>query len=226
MVELQYFGHSFFTVKDSKGTVIIDPIFHSTKTDLKRNLPIKTKLSHMKDVTAILISNETAEHFDKTAVEDLAMKHCANVVAHDVVLQKLNIPRNQKNSISSNVEIVVRGRKIKSMIAHYPKSFYPIGFMLDCDNAKIYHAGVTSLLDTFSAIRPDVALLPISSRTMDVVDAVRATKMMKPRIVVPMQYDIFEQNKKNDPVDFKKRIEESVLKTQAVILAPGQKMKI
>ena len=60
---------------------------------------------------------------------------------------------------------------------------------------------------------------------MDVVDAVRAAKILKSKMIVPMQYDIFEQ-KKFDPVDLKKRIADSVLKTDTVILNPGQKFKI
>lgn len=225
MVELQYFGHSFFRIKDSNGTILIDPIFESTKTECKKNCTLPAKMSGMKNIALILLTNETAEHFDREAVQSLALKNNATVVAHDVVLQKLSLPRTQKSSISSNCETSVRGYKIKTVTAHYPNSFYPMGYMIECEGAKIYHAGVTALLDTFDKLRPDVALLPISSRSMDVIDAVRATKLIKPKIVIPMQYDVFEQ-KRHDPTDFKKRIEDSVLKTKAIILLPGQKTRV
>jgi len=55
---------------------------------------------------------------------------------------------------------------------------------------------------------------------MDVVDAVRAIKMMKPDYAIPMHYDTFEQIKA-DPREFKHKIEKSILKTKAVILQPG-----
>ena len=60
---------------------------------------------------------------------------------------------------------------------------------------------------------------------MDVVDAVRATKMMKPINVIPMQYNTFGFSK-SDPKDFKSRIEKSLLRTKPIILSPGQKVKI
>jgi len=225
MVELFYYGHSFFQIKDGASNILIDPIFDSSKTDQKKLMKIPTSPSKIKKVSLILLTNETPEHFDKEAVQEIALRDNACVVGHDVVLQKLNLPRTQKVPTYSNSEVNVKGVKVTSKTAHFPKSFYPLGYLIDLNGTKIYHAGVTSLHDSFEKVSADVALLPLSSKTMDVVDAVRATKILKPTRVIPMQYDIFE-SKKFDPVDFKKRIEDSVLKTQTVILSPGQKFKL
>jgi len=101
-----------------------------------------------------------------------------------------------------------------------------MGFLIEFGGKRIYHAGVTALIDTFSDINADVALLPIGGRgSMDVIDAVRATKMIKPDKVVPMQYNTFDLSKA-DSGDFKARIEKSLLKTKPVILSPGQIMKV
>jgi len=225
MVEVQYLGHSFFKVLDGSSSILIDPVFESSKTDLKKKCKFKAKISDFKKVSLILITNETPEHFDCAAVEEIAKKSNAIVVGHEVVLQKLNLPRNQKANILSNSEVNLRGVKIKSKTAHFPKSFYPLAYLLEVNGKKIYHAGVTALLDDFNQIKTNVALLPISSKTMDVVDAVRATKLMKPDFVIPMQHDIFEE-KKIDTVDFKRRIEKSVLKTKPVLLEMGQTFKL
>ncbi|MFA6269310.1 MAG: MBL fold metallo-hydrolase [archaeon] len=224
MVDVQYFGHSFFKISDNDSTILVDPVFESTKTEGKKKVKFKVKQTDFKKVSLILITNETKEHFDPKAVEELSLKHNALVVAHEIALQKLNIPRNLKSPIVSNAEICLRGVKIKAKTAHYPKSFYPLGFLLELGGKKVYHAGVTSLLDDFNQIKTNVALLPISSRSMDVVDAVRATKLMKPDMVVPMQYDVFEE-KKIDIPDFKRRIEKSVLKTKPMLLEMGETLK-
>lgn len=225
MVELQYFGHSFFQLKHGSSTVLIDPIFDTSKTDLKKIGKIPTTTSKLKKISVILLTNETPEHFDPVSVQQIALRDNACVIGHDVVLQKLSLPRTQKIPIYSNSELTVKGIKIKSKTAHFPKSFYPLGYLIDFDGVKVYHAGVTSLHDSFEKIQADVSLLPISSRTMDVVDAVRAAKILKSKKIVPMQYDVFEQ-KKFDPQDLKKRIEDSVLKTDTIVLYPGQKLKI
>lgn len=225
MVELQYFGHSFFKIAQNGSTILIDPVFDSSKTNFKKKMKIKAKLSDFKDVSLLLITNETPEHFDPVAVEELSKINNAVVVAHEVALQKLNLPRNLKSPILSNSEVNLRGVKIKSKTAHYPKSFYPLAYLIECDGKKIYHAGVTALLDNFNEVKANVALLPISSKSMDVVDAVRATKLIKPDMVIPMQYDVFE-DKKMDIPDFKRRIEKSVLKTKPVLLAMGETIKV
>ena len=225
MVDLQYFGHSFFRIFQNGATILIDPIFDSTKTAVKRKSKCKAKPLDFKDVSLILITNETAEHFDPVAVEEIARVNNAIVVAHEVALQKLTLPRNLKTPILSNSELNLRGVKIKSKTAHYPKSFYPLAYLIECGGKKIYHAGVTSLLDNFNEVKANVALLPISSKSMDVVDAVRATKLIKPDMVIPMQYDVFE-DKKIDLPDFKRRIEKSVLKTKPVLLGLGETIRL
>ncbi len=60
---------------------------------------------------------------------------------------------------------------------------------------------------------------------MDIVDAVKATKSMKPKFVIPMRYNTFSFIKA-DPQEFKARIEKSNLKTKAIVLAPGEKVKV
>ena len=225
MVEVQYLGHSFFKVIDGSSSILIDPVFESSKTNLKKKAKFKSKISDFKKVSLILITNETPEHFDASAVEEIAKKNNSIVVGHESILQKLDLPRNQKANILSNSELNLKGVKIKSKTAHFPRSFYPLAYLIEINGKKIYHAGVTTLLDNFNQIKADVALLPINSKTMDVIDAVRATKLIKPDFVIPMQYDIFEEKKVDTP-DFKRRIEKSVLKTKPVLLNAGQTFKL
>jgi L-ascorbate metabolism protein UlaG (beta-lactamase superfamily) len=213
MVELQYFGNSFFKIKNKKDSILIDPISGG-----------KLKKSDVDDASLILLTNETEEHFDKTLIERVVSKGKVKVVAHDSILKQLDLSRSQKVSIGIDSEVFLNNFKIKTTTAHYPQSFYPLGFLIDCGGKKIYHAGITSLLDTFSKIDADVALLPMNSKSMDVVDVVRAAKMMKPKKLVPMHCEL--KDLRNSPTDLKKRIEESVLNTETILLTPGKKMKV
>ncbi|HPD98157.1 MAG TPA: metal-dependent hydrolase [Synergistales bacterium] len=69
------------------------------------------------------------------------------------------------------------------------------GFLIEVDGKRIYHAGDTGLtmeMTLLAADSVDVALLPIGGNyTMDIEDAVRATEMIRPRIVIPMHFDSF-----------------------------------
>ena len=65
----------------------------------------------------------------------------------------------------------------------------------------------------------DVALLPIGGYyTMDIKDAVRAVKMIKPRVVIPMHYNTFPRIEA-DPEEFARLVGEMF--TAVKILNPG-----
>lgn len=228
MVELQYFGHSFFKVGFPKRNILVDPFVESSNKsdDFKRLVECAATKKDLSDIAVILVTHEHFDHFDKPTIESIVARENCCVVAHDHILQELSIPSRFKFPIKMNQEITLRNLVIKAMPAHHPNAFYPLGFLLGCENQSVFHAGDTDLIDDFSEIRADIALFPIGGTfTMDCVDAVRAVKTMKPKYVVPMHFNTFKMIQQ-DPNEFKQKIEKSVLKTKALVLKPGQKVKI
>ena len=67
--------------------------------------------------------------------------------------------------------------------------------IIRAEGHTIYHAGDTSLFGDMALIGEegiDVALLPIGDRfTMGIADSIRATKLIKPRQVLPVHYNTF-----------------------------------
>jgi len=226
-LKIQFLGHSFFKLCFSGTTVLVDPFFASSHgSEFKRIIKCPVAENSLKKADVILISHEHFDHFDPKTVERLSKSTNACVVAHDSILNQLSLPRPMTHSIDTAKKINCRGLEIEAVHAHHPQSFYPMGFLISDGTRKVYHAGDTQLLDTFSQIKADVALLPIGgSETMDCVDAVRATKTMKPEYVIPMHYNTFE-GIKQDPQEFRQKIEKSILKTKPVILAPGQSFRL
>lgn len=227
-MKLTFLGHSFFSLGFSGGNVLIDPFIFNSSTDenFKSLIKCPYKREDFKDVSLILISHEHFDHFDKKSIEFLASKFNALVVGHESVLQELSLPKNLLKPVQIGDNLTLRGTEISIKAAHHPQSFYPLSFLIKADNQTVFHAGDTSLMDELADIKADVALLPIGGTfTMDVVDAVRATKTMKPKQVVPMHYNTFGLIKA-DPHDFRYRIEKSILVTKPIILEPGQTIKL
>ena len=229
MVELEYFGHSSFGITAQKR-LLIDPFFHHDATindKLPRLIPFSAKLKDLQDASIILVTHEHTDHFDKELLEQIAKKNDCLIVAHDFLLRELkNIPKRQLVPIVADNKLQLRGFTIKALPAHHPQAFFPLSFMVEADGVNIFHAGDTDLMDEHEKIKCDVALLPIGGAdTMDVVDAVKATKCIKPKIAVPMRYNTFSFLKV-DPNEFKDRIEKSNLKTKAIIMKPGDKIKV
>lgn len=228
MFEIQFFYHSFFRLKMGNRVLLIDPFVDSipTESGLKKLIKCPVKTKQLKKTDAILISHEHFDHFDKKAIEEIARESSCTVIAHDHLLSELSINPRQKKSIDLKKKVNFKGIEIQPQPAHHPNSFYPMGFKIEYCNNSVVHTGDTDLTNIFSKIKADVLCVPIGGTiTMDVVDAVRAVKTMEPEIAIPMHYDTFKMIKAS-PEEFKEKIEKSILKTKAVILKPGKKLKL
>ncbi len=227
LVEITFFGHSFFKVNFEGTKVLFDPFINNTCSDaaFKRILPCTAKKCHLNDIDMILVSHEHFDHFDKKTIECLVKQNNCFVLSHDSILNKLEIEKRFLFPLSLDQKINLRNLTIECVTAHHPESFYPVGFIVSSKGKSVYFSGDTSLIDAFSKIKADVALLPIGGTyTMDCVDGVKATKLMKPKYVIPMHYNTFEMIKA-DPNEFKRKIEKSVLTTQPILLKPGETFK-
>jgi L-ascorbate metabolism protein UlaG (beta-lactamase superfamily) len=80
-----------------------------------------------------------------------------------------------------------------------------VGYILNLNGLKIYHAGDTDFIPEMKEIRNiEIALLPIGGIfTMNCEEAVRAVQTIRPKIVIPMHM------RNLNPEIFKKRVETS-----------------
>ncbi len=225
MFGLQYVRHAFFKMNFGGISVVTDPFVNNSLDNQNLKPIVKCPVSEKEigSVDVVLLSQEHFDHFDIKAIESICVNQKTKVVGHESLLQQLNIHPNQKRAIMSGNKFTLLGLDIEVVPAHYPKSYYPVSYFLSDKKSSVFFAADTSLTENFNGLKADVALLPIGgNETMDIVDAVRATKTLKPSYSIPMHYDTFESIKA-DPMEFKQKIEKSILKTKAVILRPGEK---
>ena len=101
------------------------------------------------------------------------------------------------------------------------------GFIFEMGGKKIYHAGDTALMSDMALLADeeiDVALLPIGDVfTMGPEDALRAVKMIRPKLVVPMHYNTFPPIAQ-DPEAFAASVRAAGF--QAQVLRPGESLCI
>ena len=99
------------------------------------------------------------------------------------------------------------------------------GFIFEMGGKKIYHAGDTALMSDMALLAEediDVALLPIGDVfTMGPADALRAVKMIRPKLVVPMHYNTFPPIQQ-DPDAFAASVQAAGF--AAKVLSPGEKI--
>ena len=103
----------------------------------------------------------------------------------------------------------------------------PAGFLIYlADGKKIYDAADTGLFGDMQLIREekiDLALLPIGDNyTMGPDDALRAVKLIKPKVVIPIHYNTFDLIAQ-DAGKWARRVKTATQgKTKVVVLKPGE----
>ena len=192
---MTWLGHDCFRIDGSK-TVYIDPyqIEPGKKADL------------------IMV---THEHFDHCSPEDVDKIQQSETV---VVTEK-----DAAKQLSGNVKIVKPGDsltiddvKIEAVPAYNTnKNFHPkangwLGFVLEMDNVRIYHAGDTDFIPEMKGLNVDIALLPVSGTyVMTADEAVEAALVINPGVAVPMHYGAIVGDS-SDADTFKAKLEGKV----------------
>jgi L-ascorbate metabolism protein UlaG (beta-lactamase superfamily) len=172
--KISWLGHDGFRIDGSK-TIYIDPY----------------QISDGPEADLILI---THEHFDHCSPEDVAkVQHSGSVVITE---------KDSASKLSGDVRVVTVGEslsfdniQIEAVPAYntnkdfHPKSKGWLGFIVDIDGVKVYHAGDTDFIPEMNDFNTDIALLPVSGTyVMTADEAVEAALAINPKIAIPMHY--------------------------------------
>jgi len=189
--KIVWLGHDAFRVDGAK-TVYFDPygIASGPKADL------------------VLISHD---HFDHCSPEDVAKVQQEGTV---IVTEK-----DSAKKLSGDVRVLKPGEslvvddvKVEAVPSYnMDKDFHPrdrgwLGFVLEMDGARIYHAGDCDFIPEMKALKVDIALLPVSGTyVMTAEQAVKAARAIKPKLAIPMHYGAIVGDEK-DAMAFKKAL--------------------
>jgi L-ascorbate metabolism protein UlaG (beta-lactamase superfamily) len=137
----------------------------------------------------ILVTHEHFDHLDIKAIRELSKPETIVVVPSGCIVEgyktcELEIGGEEK----------LDGISVKTVPAYnVNKAFHPkgsgVGYIMEIDDVKIYHAGDTDYIPEMKEIEVDVALIPVGGTyTMDLEDAKKALEDIKADVVIPMHY--------------------------------------
>lgn len=182
-VKFSWLGHDGFRMAAGK-TVYIDPY------------KLSNGQHNRKDADLVLISHN---HFDHLSMDDL--KHVVGpntaIVAARECSDKLNPLGVETRLVGPGDRLTVKDIAIEAVAAYntnkdfHPKADGKVGFIITLGGLRIYHAGDTDEIPEMEAVKPDVALVPVSGTyVMTADEAAKATnERIKPKMLaIPMHY--------------------------------------
>jgi len=190
--KIQWLGHDGFRI-DAVKTIYFDP--YEIKGGPKADL--------------IFISHE---HFDHCSPEDVARIQGSDTV---IVTEK-----DSAKKLTGDVRVLKPGEtltlndiKVQAVPSYNTdKAFHPrannwLGFVVEIEGVKVYHAGDCDFMPEMKDLEVDIAFLPVSGTyVMTAEQAVEAALAINPKLAIPMHYGAIVGDNQ-DAVRFKKALE-------------------
>lgn len=172
--KIVWMGHDTFRI-DAEKILYVDPyqIGSGPKADL------------------ILV---THDHFDHCSPEDVekVQKEDTIIVTEKDSAKKL---KGQVKVVRPGDTTTVQGIRVEAVPAYNTdKQFHPkangwLGFIVETEGIRLYHAGDTDFIPEMQDLKVDIALLPVSGTyVMTADEAVQAALAIKPALAIPMHY--------------------------------------
>ena len=171
---IHWLGHDSFRI-DGSRIVYFDPF----------------KIASGPVADIILVSHA---HYDHCSPEDIAKIQRPNTI---IVTEK-----DSATKLSGDVRVVKAGERLALGVVsveavpayNLNKQFHTqdkgwLGFVLEMDGRRVYHAGDTDFIPEMTTLKVDVALLPTSGTyVMTAAEAVQAALAIGPKLAIPMHY--------------------------------------
>jgi L-ascorbate metabolism protein UlaG (beta-lactamase superfamily) len=221
---ITWLGHSALQIRTGAHTLLIDPYLSGNPAAAARPGDVQPDF--------ILLSHGHGDHLGDTVA--IAGRTRATVITNFELcgwLERQGISHCHPQQIGGSHAFPF-GR-VKLTIAQHgsalPDGSYgglAAGFLITLNegNRRIYAAQDTGLFYDMKLIGEegiDLALLPIGDNyTMGPDDALRAVKLIEPKVVIPIHYNTFDLLAQNAQA-WARRVEGET-KTRAVVLKPGE----
>lgn len=210
---LFWIGHASFYIKTGGMNIFIDPFRISDSVAEKADLILVTH-AHM--------DHNSKEDIDKIRTPDTKFIGAAKCLDWKEKNQiAVAAPGFKTKFANVSIEAVPSYNLNKDRLKNHPKAENWVGYILEIDGKRIYHAGDTDMIPEMKTLRDiDVALLPMGGTyTMAADEAIEAARAIKPRTVIPMHYKMLLGE--NGSKELEKKVESEL--ENALIMKEVQK---
>ena len=206
-MKLNWLGQAGYRLTAENGTgILIDPYLSDTLhrqrgEDYARTVPICTEMLRQK-TDVLIITHIHADHMDIETID--AVFAAADGIAVLAPRNVLSVLRERYDGYDGRinymmfepgVEISLHGLLFRAVYACH-SDVCPVGAVIEGDGRVICHTGDTMYHVRLTEELPrcaDALLLPVNGQgnNMNCVDAARLTRLLEPKTVLPMHWDMF-----------------------------------
>ncbi|MFW9975346.1 MAG: MBL fold metallo-hydrolase [Candidatus Thorarchaeota archaeon] len=186
-VTIRWLGHASFQIKAAEKVIYLD-LYRSK--ELRKRVP-----DELEPASVVLVTHSHNDHCFPEAIDEVrtddtiivAPKDCAGKIGHAI------------ESLKPGEEATFSDIKVKAVEAYNMKRFrspgnpfhpkgFGVGYLIKAEGKTIYFAGDTDVIQEMKNLgHIDVAILPCGDTyTMDSKEAAEATRIIKPKVVIPM----------------------------------------
>ena len=176
-----WINHAGFYIKAKSATIFIDPF--KVSEDVKEKADI------------ILITHPHPDHNSKQDIEKVKKSTTKFIASHKCLeMGEYKHEVSKPGFVTSFGDISIKAVPAYNLredrLKFHPKSEDWVGYIIDVDGTRIYHAGDTDFIPEMGMLKDiDIALLPMGGTyTMEMEEAIEAANRIGPSVVVPMHY--------------------------------------
>jgi L-ascorbate metabolism protein UlaG (beta-lactamase superfamily) len=180
-----WYGQSELKITSESGEVLyIDPL----------RLPQRPQAADL-----ILVTHEHGDHYNESVIQSLS-KSGTTVIVPETMAK----PGRRGLAIGQTVRI--GAFQVTALPAYNTnKAFHPrekrwVGYLVEVDGVKLYHAGDTDFIPEMKGLGPDIAFLPVGGTyTMTAEEAAEAAAALQAKLVIPIHYGTIVGKKEDGP---------------------------
>jgi L-ascorbate metabolism protein UlaG (beta-lactamase superfamily) len=202
---LRWIEHAGFLLEINGKNVYIDPF------RMQGNMP---------KADIIFITHTHFDHYNEDEIKKIATQK-TKFVAPIETAGKMS--RRDVLAVEPNKDYEIDGIKFRTVPAYnISKEFHPkvngwVGYIIDVNGIKVYHAGDTDATEEMKKVKADILLLPVGGHyTMDLEDAIKIANIVKAQGVAPMHYRslLGLDGSKKAEEEFRKRVKNYLMLEQ------------
>mgnify|MGYP005843630951 CR=1 FL=1 len=179
---IHWLGHDAFRI-DGSSTIYVDP----------------WKLGGSPPRADVVLV--THDHYDHLSLPDIDTVSGPDTVIVGPACVTARTGTRAARTIKPGDTVEVGGARVTAVPAYnvtkfkqpgvvfHPRADGHVGYVVDMDGMRVYHAGDTDVIPEMEGLEVDVALLPVGGTyTMTAEEAAEACARLRARVVVPMHF--------------------------------------